>query len=133
MAKLLRAIALTSVVAIDKNTKQFKIQLDRKLIKLFGEDDWTGIEWQRRLQLRRKPLAQALHAYYSSHRSPFPVRLSTLKGITGSKNSQSAGFKRQCRVALEALVEIGFLHSFSIDRDVVSVKRSLAALPSKDN
>jgi TrfA protein len=102
------------------------------LIKLFGEDDWTGIEWQRRLQLRRKPLAQALHAYYSSHRSPFPVRLSTLQGITGSKNSQAASFKRQCRVALESLVEIGFLLSFSFDRDVVSVKRNLATHQSRN-
>jgi TrfA protein len=109
--------SLVENFAIDKDTKQFKIQLNRKLIKLFGEDDWTGIEWQRRLQLRRKPLAQALHAYYSSHRSPFPVRLSTLQGITGSKNSQAASFKRQCRVALESLVEIGFLLSFSFDQE----------------
>ena len=56
----------------------------------------------------RKPLAQALHAYYSSHKAPFPVTLTFLQRITGSTNPQPASFKRQCRTALAELV-IGWL------------------------
>lgn len=113
---------------IDKDTKHFKIELNRDLTKLFSEDDWTGIEWQQRLELRRKPLAQALHAYFSSHSKPHPIKLATLQELTGSRNIQSAGFKRHCRIALDALVKIGFLQSHEIEGDLVTVKRVHRAL-----
>ncbi|MCG9891172.1 MAG: hypothetical protein MH252_08855 [Thermosynechococcaceae cyanobacterium MS004] len=115
---------------IDKDTKHFKIELNRELIKLFSEDDWTGIEWQQRLELRRKPLAQALHAYFSSHSKPHPIKLTTLKALTGSRNTQPAGFKRNCRNALDALVKIGFLQSYEMNCDLVMVQRIHRALPS---
>lgn len=114
---------------IDKTTKHFEIELNRDLIALFQEDDWTAIEWQQRLAIRRKPLAQALHAYYSSHRTPHPVKLSTLKDLTGSRNNQAASFKRQCRAALDVLVTIGFLQSYEIDGELVSVKRIQLPVP----
>ena len=99
----------------DETTTSYHIQLNRKLINLFGDDDWTAIEWQQRLTLRRKPLAQALHAYYSSHHQPYSVKLSTLQEITGSRNAQPAGFKRHCLTALDELVQINFLQSYSIE------------------
>lgn len=108
---------------IDKDTKHFKIELNHDLTKLFSEDDWTGIEWQQRLELRRKPLAQALHAYFSSHSKPHPIKLATLQELTGSRNIQPAGFKRHCRIALDALVKIGFLQSHEIEGDLVIVER----------
>jgi hypothetical protein len=105
--------------------------LNRDIIRLYGESQWTGIDWQQRLKLRRKPLAQALHAYFSSHRSPFPVTLAFLQKITGSKNTQAASFKRQCRVALDVLTRIGFLQSYAIETDRVTVSRN-AALPRSE-
>lgn len=110
-------------------TSHYAIRLNRDLIRLYGESQWTAIDWKQRLSLRRKPLAQALHAYYSSHRMPLPVKLETLQRLTGSRNPQAASFKRQCRVALDELVSIGFLQSYSIDGDAVSAHR-LPALPS---
>jgi TrfA protein len=108
---------------IDEVTKKFEITLNRKLIKLFEGENWTAIDWQQRLQLRSKSLAQALHAYYSSHRDPYPVKLSTIQALTGSKNKQAASFKRQCRMALDELVEIGFLKNYEIKKDLISVER----------
>lgn len=116
----------------DEITSHYTIELNQKLIRLFGESQWTAIDWQQRLKLRRKPLAQALHAYYSSHRDPHPVKLSTLQELTGSRNKQLAGFKRDIRNALNALVQIGFLQSYDIENDVVRVRRISIALIQED-
>jgi len=58
---------------IDKDTKHYKVQLNRDLIRLFGENDWTAINWEQRKQLKNKPLSLKLHEYYSSHEYPKPV------------------------------------------------------------
>lgn len=109
-------------------TSYYTIELNKKMIRLFGDCQWTGVDWQQRLKLRRKALAQSLHGYFSSHRTPRPITLRFLQNLTGSRNCQPASFKRQCRNALEALTKIGFLESYSIEGDLVTVKRALPAL-----
>lgn len=113
----------------DEVTSHYNIELNKKLIRLFGESQWTAIDWRQRQELRRKPLAQALHAYYSSHSAPYPVKLGTLQELTGSRNSQVSSFRRQCRAALDTLTRIGFLSSYSIEAETVTVQRSLRTLP----
>ena len=108
---------------IDEHTKHYKLTLNRHLIKLFGDSDWTAIDWEQRKQLRNKPLCLKLHEYYSSHDKPFPVSLEFLSDLTGCRNSQKASFKRQIKIALEGLVKIGFLKSYSIERDIVKIER----------
>lgn len=112
----------------DELTSQYNIELNRELIRLFGDNQWTALDWKQRQQLRGKHLAQALHAFYSSHRQPFPMKLDTLRGYVGSKNQQKAGFKAKLRLALDELVAIGFLSAYAIDGDVVTVRRALAEL-----
>ncbi len=107
----------------DEATKTYTLELSRELIQIFGENQWTAIDWQQRLNLKRKPLAQALHAYYSSHKTPYPVKLETLQQLTGSKNAQPSSFKRQLCTALEVLVAIGFLQDYSVVDGLVSVRR----------
>jgi TrfA protein len=114
----------------DELTTHYVVHLNPAIIRLYGETQWTGIDWQQRSKLRRKPLAQALHAYFSTHRQPFPVSLSFLQNITGSRNAQPASFKRQCRQALDDLRGIGFLTDYTIDDDRVSVRRHRAAITS---
>jgi len=105
----------------NEETGHYAIQLDRKLINLYGQSDWTAIDWGQRLTLQRKPLAQALHGYYSSHKAPYPVTLNFLQRIIGSRNKQPAGFKKKVSAALNELVNIDFLASFVIDGELVSV------------
>ena len=112
----------------DELTSHYRIELNRELIRLFGENQWTALDWQQRQGLRGKHLAQALHAFYSSHRQPFPVKLDTLRSYVGSKNFQKAGFKVKLRAALDELVKIGFLSGYAIDGDIVSVDRSATSL-----
>lgn len=109
----------------DELTSHYSIELNRELMRLYGETQWTAIDWQQRLELRRKPLAQALHAYYSSHRTPYPIKLATLQRLTGSRTARTFEFKRLCRAALDELVKIAFLHGYSIEGDTVTVKRAV--------
>lgn len=112
----------------DELTSHYRIELNRELIRLFGENQWTALDWQQRQGLRGKHLAQALHAFYSSHRQPFPIKLDTLRSYVGSKNFQKAGFKVKLRAALDELMKIGFLSNYAIDGDIVSVDRSATSL-----
>jgi hypothetical protein len=99
----------------DEPKRHYALILNRDLINLFGETQWTAILWDQRKQLRRQPLAQALHGYYSTHRVPLPVKVDTLRRFVGSANEQKAGFKRHLKKALEELVEVKFLVSYEID------------------
>jgi hypothetical protein len=114
--------------AKDDMTRHYGVELNKGIIRLFGENQWTALDWQQRQNLRGQPLAQALHAFYSSHRQPFAVKLDTLKAYTGSRNKQAASFKRQVKAALQELVNVGFLVSFDVDDSLVHVRRSINQL-----
>ncbi len=114
--------------AKDDMTRHYGVELNKGIIHLFGENQWTALDWQQRQNLRGQPLAQALHAFYSSHRQPFAVKLETLKAYTGSRNKQAASFKRQVKLALQELVDVGFLASFEVDDSLVHVRRTVNQL-----
>jgi TrfA protein len=109
--------------SIDEETKQYRVTLGRHAIKLFGENEWTALEEAQRRLLVKKPLASFLHGYYSSHENPVPVSIEFLMNISGSKNTQKAGFKRYIKQALDELVKNGFLKSYSLEADMVKVVR----------
>jgi hypothetical protein len=115
----------------DEKSKQYRLELNRELIRLFGENLWTAVEWAQRQQLNRQPLAAWLHGFLSTHRKPHALKLQTLATLSGSRNVQAASFKRQILKALDRLKEIGFLANYSINRDLVSVNRVLQKLEDK--
>lgn len=108
----------------DERTGRWRVQLNRRLSSLFGETRWTAIDWNERMQLRRKPLAQALHAFYSSHAAPYPLKIETLYEYVATGNRSMHSFRQRLVQALKELVRIGFLESFDVIGDLVSVKRS---------
>lgn len=105
----------------DEKTLRYKLQLNPDLIKLYSEATW--IDWDQRQLLKRKPLMEFLHGYFSSHVKPYPVKLATLQQLSGSRIKQPAGFKRLVINALDELVIIGFLESYEIEDDLVKVTR----------
>jgi hypothetical protein len=124
VGSLIEAGAGTDDDSGDGKPIHYALRLNRDLIRLYGETQWTALNWATRLELRRKPLAQALHGYYSSHASPVPVKLATLREYTGSRNTQAASFKRQVGEALKALKEKQFLKDYRIQGGLVTVWRS---------
>ena len=74
--------------------------------ELYGLDGWSSVEFGQRMALRKQPLSQWLHGYYSSHAKPFPVKIETLHRLCGSQNSTLKGFKQKLISALNKLEEI---------------------------
>jgi hypothetical protein len=107
--------------AKNEETGYYRIQLSKSLIKLYAQNTW--IDFEQRAKLQRKPLAQYLHGYYSSHKVPFSIKIETLHKFSGSRNKRLSDFKQKTIIALNELVKIGFLESYSIDDDKVVVKK----------
>ena len=91
----------------------YSIDMPRHLIKLFDRG-FTVLDFESRKLLRRKPLCQWLHAYYSSHAKPYPVFVETLRDMSGSKATVKR-FKANLKVALDALKDLGFILDWQID------------------
>ncbi|MBS4098835.1 MAG: replication initiator protein A [Sulfuricella sp.] len=115
--------------AWDENAKKgssqrWKIWLEKEIVGLFGDRDYTKIDWEQRLQL--PPLAKWLHQFYFTHKEPFGYKAETIKGLCGSRIKELSKFRYKLKEALKTLVDVGFLDSWAIDRktDVVLVKRT---------
>jgi hypothetical protein len=105
----------------DKLTKRYKLKLNSELAGLFS-CGWTGLDWQQRRRLRRRPLALWLHAFYATHDAPFPYRVATLRELCGSQTTALKRFRMSLRAALKKLEAIGAIRGYDIDeRDTVHV------------
>lgn len=95
----------------------FVVTINRQLIKLFDRG-FTTIQWEQRLALGRKPLAQHLHAWICSHDKPFPVTVDYLRQISGSDTKNLKHFRANLKAALKAIQEeTGAITAYHIDHD----------------
>jgi hypothetical protein len=108
--------------AADDTTAQYIVEINRGLIRLFDRG-FTQIDWDQRRSLRRKPLAQWLHLYFSSHAKPFPVSVSWLREKSGSRSASLRSFRQKLKTALAEIQRIGVVVSWKIEGDVVSIVR----------
>ena len=116
---------------IDEETRRYKVVIDPDTAKLYAAG-WTTVDWQQRQELRRQPLALWLHGYYASHAKPLPVKVDTLRKLSGSKAKSLRHFREQLRAALDRLKAIGTIASWQIDADdLVTVDRGNAITDSQ--
>lgn len=87
----------------DDETGHYVIEINPAIAKLYGSDGWSQVEWDQRQALKKQPLAQWLHGFYTSHAKPYPMKVETIHRLSGSENSQMAGFRRELRGAMEKL------------------------------
>lgn len=110
-----------------KNTgkilKRYQVQLAPQLVALFGDMRYTRVEWEQRLALP-DGLATWLHAYFASHREPYPIKVTTVHTGAGMTDKSITSLRQSITNALEQLKAVGFLLSWSIKDDLVSVKRA---------
>jgi hypothetical protein len=119
---------------VDGENDRYRLILNKKLINIFRDNDWTAINWDQRKRLRKKPLASKLHEYYSSHERPLPLTFDFIYRITGSTSKDKYGFKTKVKAALDELVKIDFLASYKIeDGKVVVERKNSRAFPSAKN
>lgn len=82
---------------------------------------WTATDWEQRQALRRKPLALWLHGFYASHANPLPLSVEYLHKLSGSRNQNIRGFKRDLKRAYGELVGAGAIRDFEIKDGIVFV------------
>ena len=110
--------------ARDDETGQYVIEMNPKIASLFGTDGWTGVEFEVRRALKKQPLSQWLHGFYSSHARPFGFKVETIHRLCGSENAAIKGFRQELRQALQRLAEVTKWTCEIDENDVVNVAKT---------
>jgi len=101
----------------DEETGRYCVVINPKISRLYDAGH-TYINWQERKMLgKKKPLAQWLHGYISSHTNWVPHRVSTIRDYSGSVNKELRSFKSKLKDALEYLIEKKVICSYQIDNN----------------
>jgi hypothetical protein len=106
----------------DDQSGRYVVIFNPKILT-FYEGGWTAIDWQDRQLLRGKPLALWLHGYLATHAKPYPIKIETVRSLSGSRNKQMIGFKRSLIAALNELKKIEFILSFDFEGDNVLINK----------
>ncbi|MCX4177374.1 MULTISPECIES: plasmid replication initiator TrfA [Paraburkholderia] len=80
----------------------YDVLLDITLARLFHKNQWTLLRRCERNKLS-DPLAKGIHAYYSTHATPFDLKAETLRRIMGRETMQPSKWRVVLRTALEAV------------------------------
>jgi TrfA protein len=115
-----------------ETSRHWLIMLNPDLRALYGPSTYTLVDWAQRLRLRGKDLARWLHAYLATHAVPFPVKVATLRDLSGSRTTALWKFRQRLRHALADLQDFGVLSAWEIDdTDLVHVARGEAVTSSQ--
>ena len=104
-----------------ENLCRWQVCVGREMRLLFDEEFLTRMNWETRKSLP-DGIASKLFGYWASHREPFPVRISTLQSLCGSEMSLRH-FREELRKSLRLLENIGFLETWRLQDDMVTVRR----------
>lgn len=107
----------------DEDTGRYVVIFDKDMLNLY-EAGYSHIDWNQRMALGKSTLAKWLHGFYATHAKPYPYKVETLHNLCGSAASMKE-FKRMLKKALDDLVKVEAIDSWSIDQDdLVSVQRT---------
>src|SRR5713101_6390104 len=95
---------LIAKAELDEKTRHWIYRLDPDLREIYGDITHTLIDWDQRLALKGKDLARWLQLYIVSHAKPFPVKVATLRDLSGSRAKALKNFRSKLRLALDDLV-----------------------------
>lgn len=115
--------SLLSSCARDEESGVYKLRLDPDTIKLYGASDWTALEWRQREALKGKPLALWLHGFFSTHAQPFPLKIETLRELSGAGTKTKKHFAAALKRAFADLEAVAGIEA-SVDGDLVTVTRT---------
>jgi len=90
----------------DEVTEEYFIEINPRLAVLFTGNRWTTVNAVERKALRRHPLAQWLHAFYSTHGTPYRYKVETIKNLCGSDTEELKKFRQMLRRAIAELSEV---------------------------
>jgi hypothetical protein len=104
-----------------ENLSRWQVWLCNEMLLLFDEEFLTRVNWEIRKSLP-DGIASKLFGYWASHREPFPVKISTLMRLCGAEMS-AKHFREKLKISLNLLKEAGFLETWKLQDDVLTVKR----------
>lgn len=119
--------SLVSGFARDEDTGRYVVSFNKNLLKLYNAGS-TQIDWEQRQQLGKSNLAKWLQLFYASHEVPFAMKVETLREQSGSPLALR-DFRRWLKTALDKLVKVGLLSSWSIENDLVNVRKLKKRIP----
>ena len=116
-----------------EDSRYWVYRLDPDLAFLYGGESYTLIDWDKRLNLKGKDLARWLQLYLATHAKPFPVKVATLRELSGSRTKALRSFRGQLRLALDALISNHDIEQWWIAQqtDLVTVERGEAVTASQ--
>ncbi len=109
--------------ARDDETGHHVIEINPRLIQMYGSDGWTQVEWAERLALKGRPLALWLHGFYGTHAAPYPLRVETLHRLCGSETRLLKHFRAELKEALAVLAAATDWACWIDDADLVRVEK----------
>lgn len=116
----------------DKQSRYWMYRINPRLRQLFSLDNYTLIDWEQRKSLKRKDLARWLQLYLATHAAPFPVKVATLRELSGSRTAELKKFRQLLRGALYDLEDNHDIEDWHIDEnDLVHVDRGKAISASQ--
>jgi hypothetical protein len=117
----------------DETSRFWKYKFNPDLRVLYTPNSYTLIEWEQRKNLKGKDLARWLQLYLSTHAVPFPVKVATLRELSGSRTGELYKFRQLLRGALADLKDNGSIKDWCIDEetDLVTVDRGKAISDSQ--
>lgn len=111
----------------DDETGHYCIEINPAIVSLYGSDGWSAVEFEQRLALKRQPLAQWLHGFFTTHAAPYPIKVETIHRLSGSEARQMKHFRAELRGAL-AKLEAATGWTWEIDcADLVHISKKPSA------
>jgi hypothetical protein len=92
--------------ARDEESGEYVIEINKDILKLYGSNGWTGIEWKQRFALRGSFLAQWVHGFYSTHQHSYPYSVETIHKLSGSENEDIFSFKQKLKKAFDKITAV---------------------------
>jgi len=108
-------------------------RLDPELGPLYGDMTHTLIDWEKRRASKGKDLARWVQLYMATHARPYPVKVDTLRQLSGSRAKALRNFRAQLRLALDDLTANEDIVDWRIEMpdDLVFVDRGKATSKSQ--
>ncbi len=101
----------------DKETKFWMYRANATLQKFYDVNNYTLIDWESRKALKGKDLARWLHLQLASHAHPFPMKVETIRRLSGSRTKALRHFREKLKLALNDLKANGSITSWHIDEN----------------
>lgn len=106
----------------DEKTNINVIVLNPQMAVLFARGQWTPVDVAQNRKLKPSLLAQWIHRNYSTHDSPYPYKIETLRDLSGSRTTEMWKFKQQLKEAIQKVSEVTGWY-MEIDEDKLIVNK----------